>query len=726
MKKIISILLMLALCLGLFAGCNPETTDPTEPAASDLSNAKTFLFKMYNTAGKDEENKFLADKDLTTVVVVGGVNYPVTWTVEITAGPADSVKITESDSANAVKLDIMEQPEEELHYTLTGTVTDEAGNTESMSLKCFTPAVKKVEISDDKIVIFNADSGMYVTGTDYLYTSSSGSQKHELVLTEDKSAALALTIRENGDGTVTFVTDDGKFLMSDGTNVQLVDAENDNTAFVLESAENGQFIKCAKATYNDNPQYLEIYSGYLTVYGMNEAKAAIYTFQFETAPNQAAILDAAYSLGTGETLVDGPYTLTGVISSIDTAFDSTYGNITVTIVCDGDTARPMMCYRLKGEGADKLAVGDTITVTGQIKNYNGTVEFDAGCTLDKVISANGNEPEATEPTATEPTATEPTATEPATKPATKPETKPAAGDAKLTAGTAYKFGMLQGNLNTVYYLAGGMDGYYMATTTDKNAALDVYVEETTGGYYFYTMVNGAKTYINMVISGTHVNGAYEAAASTVYTFKYGTLVAVVNDAEYWFATRNDKNYTTMGPCAVSYEGFYGQFYLGNEIVGCEGSSSESKPETKPETPDVSADYVTAPKTGVAYKWGLLNTAKGETYYLAGGMSGFYMATTTDKNAAVDVYLEATEGGYYLYMMDGSSKLYINMEVSGTHLNAVFGSAPNTVYVYNTEYHTLVGVRDGVECFFGTYSNYVTVGVSKFEKIGTSYATHFYG
>ena len=46
---------------------------------------------------------------------------------------------------------------------------------------------------------------------------------------------------------------------------------------------------------------------------------------------------------------------------------------------------PVQCYRLSGEGADTLAEGDTITVTGLLKNYKGTVEFDKGCTLDAVV-----------------------------------------------------------------------------------------------------------------------------------------------------------------------------------------------------------------------------------------------------------------------------------------------------------------------------------------------------
>ena len=132
------------------------------------------------------------------------------------------------------------------------------------------------------------------------------------------------------------------------------------------------------------------------------------------------------------------------------------------------------------------------------------------------------------------------------------------------AGVAYKFGMIQTNVDKkdVYYLAGGMSGYYMATSSSANAAIDVYLENTTGGYYMYAMVNGAKQYINMVVSGTHVNGAYEATAKTVYTYDAAaqTLVANVDGAPYWFGTRNDKSYTTVGPCKTEYEGFYCKFY----------------------------------------------------------------------------------------------------------------------------------------------------------------------
>ena len=148
------------------------------------------------------------------------------------------------------------------------------------------------------------------------------------------------------------------------------------------------------------------------------------------------------------------------------------------------------------------------------------------------------------------------------------------------AGTAYKFGMIQENKSAtdVYYLKGGMaQTYYLDTTTDKDAALDVYLEETTGGYYLYTMLNGTKTYINMVVSGTHVNGAYETNASTVYTYDASskTVIANVNGADYRFGTRNDKTYTTVGPVNVTYGNFYCKFY--GVIGGTPGGDPGSNP-----------------------------------------------------------------------------------------------------------------------------------------------------
>ena len=127
------------------------------------------------------------------------------------------------------------------------------------------------------------NGGKYVTSTAYTYTSSSGSTKEQLTLSSNKSDAMTLQVVKNNDNTVTLKAGN-KYLYADGTHVKLVDSEGSNTKFVFEQNGSGYFVKCANATYGGNAQYLEIYKGYLTCYGMGADKS-IYTFTLEASDN---------------------------------------------------------------------------------------------------------------------------------------------------------------------------------------------------------------------------------------------------------------------------------------------------------------------------------------------------------------------------------------------------------------------------------------------------------
>jgi len=103
-------------------------------------------------------------------------------------------------------------------------------------------------------------------------------------------------------------------------------------------------------------------------------------------PAMVAIVNAAYALASGESMTTSS-TLTGVITKIDTPYSSQYNNVSVVIAVAGAEDKPILCHRLGGAGADQIGVGDTITVTGTLMNYNdgsatGIVEFGAGCTID--------------------------------------------------------------------------------------------------------------------------------------------------------------------------------------------------------------------------------------------------------------------------------------------------------------------------------------------------------
>ena len=257
----------------------------------------------------------------------------------------------------------------------------------------------------------------------------------------------------------------------------------------------------------------------------------------------------AIALGTSKehnVYTTGKYYVTGTITEI---YNTQYGNMKITDA-SGNILTIYGTYSADGSTrfdsmSTKPVVGDEVTIYGVIGQYNGTPQIKNGW----IVKINGETP----------------SNDPVTPPA-PPASNLSIADT-LEVGKAYKFGMVQQNAGKTVYLAGGMSGYYMATTEDASAALDVFVEEANGGYYLYAMISGTKTYINMVISTTHVNGAYETTAKTVYTWDANakTLVATMQpdgkDAEpYWFGTRSDNTYLTVGPCAVSYNGFYCQFY----------------------------------------------------------------------------------------------------------------------------------------------------------------------
>lgn len=119
----------------------------------------------------------------------------------------------------------------------------------------------------------------------------------------------------------------------------------------------------------------------------------------EPVDEALALLEEAYALGSGQSL-SHTATLTGTVTSIDTPWSDRYENISVVIQVGDHADMPILCFRLEGNGAQHLKKGDTITVTGILTNYKGTIEFDEGCRLDAV---NGSAAPAPTPTP-EPTA----------------------------------------------------------------------------------------------------------------------------------------------------------------------------------------------------------------------------------------------------------------------------------------------------------------------------------
>ena len=635
MKRTIAWILVLVLCLGVFAGCakNPTGSTPSTTVGAEendgLQKAAKYLKALYNGAPE----KTSADYERTSVVPVGNVKYTVTWSVDVSE---DLVKVIPGETVTVI--DVKEENDTETPYVLTATVSDAEGNTKTVTFNHILP------------VAFGDNMGAIV---DAAYELESGA-KMDAPVTLTGEIIRIDTPWDAGYANITVTIEvKGK----EDKPIMCYRLKGDGA----DALKIGDTITVTGTIKNYNGT-IEFDAGCtLDKVVPGETVEAI------TDPDQ--LLDAAYALEAGKAL---PFngTLTGVITSVDTAFSPDYGNVTVTIVVNGKTDKPVQCYRLKGTGADLIAVGDTITVTGGLMNYNGKVQFSAGCVLDAYTKGEGG---TTDPQPTDPQPTEPKPTDPVTPPASDP-----AADSTLSVKDAIALGTSKAH-NT--YTAGK---YYVTGTITE-----IYNTQ----------------YGNMKISDASGNiltiyGTYSADGSTRFDAmssqpKVGDEVTIYGIIGQYNETPQIKN---------------------GWIVKVNGKAPSTEPVNPPAPPASNLSVVGSLTAGKAYKFGMVQQMAGKTVYLAGGMSGFYMATTEDASAAVDVYVEETAGGYYLYAMISGTKTYINMvKAVGTdgkeHINGMYETAPSTVYTWDAEAKTLIADLDGEAYWHGTRSDksYLTVG-----------------
>ena len=188
------------------------------------------------------------------------------------------------------------------------------------------------------------------------------------------------------------------------------------------------------------------------------------------------------------------------------------------------------------------------------------------------------------------------------------------------------------------------------------------------------------------------------------------------------ATCTTKGYTVFtcqtSGCGYSYQTNAVPATGHNYVSGACATCGEAEP-LKP-------TYATEITVGKPYKLGMFSTEKNAEYYFIGSMSGYYGATDTDYNKGVDVYAETTSGGYRLYFMNGSQKQYINLVVSGTHLNFTYSTTATSVFTWDSAKHSFYTSLNGENCYMGTFGSHVTIGVLSTSKLqDTDYIARFY-
>lgn len=282
------------------------------------------------------------------------------------------------------------------------------GNAASIEGKQYQVCLKglKGDIKDEKFLF-----AMYVkTGDTYAYTVI-GAQSHNSiprVELDNNIAAILLAGAEMASGTtsgyeVTITGTVASIANTQYGNMNVEDA-NGNTILVYGTYSSTGAVRFdamdVQPKVGDEVTITGEIKNYNGTVQINSGRLMAHTVKEVEVPKiegTGAILEAAYALASGEVLSGGvhKYTLTGTIVSIDTEYNSQYGNITVTIQCEGFETMPIQAYRLKGEDTAQTAligVNDVITVTGIIKNYNNTIEFDQGCTFTDWVDNADPEP----------------------------------------------------------------------------------------------------------------------------------------------------------------------------------------------------------------------------------------------------------------------------------------------------------------------------------------------
>ena len=421
-------------------------------------------------------------------------------------------------------------------------------------------------------------------------------------------------------------------------------------------------------------------------------------------------IEQALKLGalfTKDTYTSGKYYVTGVIDKIT---QETYGNM-VLKDDKGNTLTIYGTYDATGEKkygemtGTKPVVGDTITVYGIIGYYsapqlkNGWITAinpaEGGETPDQPGEGGGETPEQPGEGGGE------TPEQPGEGGGETPST-PTSG---LVAGKGYK--VTANNKNGALWLKGTITSGRFDCSTSEADAVVVYVEETTGGYLLYMLVNGTKTYICMDDKAAGGKTVTDAASATVYEWNadLNTLVVAEDTNNRAFGAGQTSDYNNFSAYDSSQTGYnWGAF------VAVDGSNVPSTPEQPgegggetPEQPgEGGGETPSTPTSGLVAGKGYKVTAnnKNGALWLKGTITSGRFDCSTSEADAVVVYVEETTGGYLLYMLVNGTKTYICMDDKAAGGKTVTDAASATVYEWNADLNTLVVAEDTNNRAFG--------------------------
>ncbi len=393
MKKIIAILLMLTLLCGSFVACTGDGEETDAPAGATLADAVEYLNTMYKG---DEGKKTPADYILIAQVPIGETSFPITWTTDL-----EGAEIVSENGTYTVKLP--GKNDAELEYTLTATISDSEGKSETKTFKRVLPVYdnsaavtepKEGEVYKLFLVQANVGKTLFATA------ETQNNENKYIMTTEDPKAGVEFQI-EAADGGVKIYTmingvknyvyaktttaEDGKVskyigYSTENSSIYTYHADVkawfttiDNLDYVVGTYSSYETICISESSYitPENTGISQFALGFMT-------KAAADEFVPDDTPKDPTELTAIKDINAiGEKLEHNTntvekYLVQGTITEIKS---EQYGNMYIADA-EGNTLYIYGLYSKDGSVRydameTKPVVGDIITVMSQVCNYNG-------------------------------------------------------------------------------------------------------------------------------------------------------------------------------------------------------------------------------------------------------------------------------------------------------------------------------------------------------------------
>ena len=715
MKKAFLYSLVAVLCLLAVVGCSTSSKS-TEPTG--LSKAKSYLYAMY----KDKAVATASDYTVVDTVMINGVSYSVEWSSDV---DASAVSFIPGDK-HMVTVDVNEKTPVDVAYTLTATLSDSEGNTETVSFPHSIPAFKesswaeyKAAADDSTLVVKGVVTGIMSktkgNSSNCLYIQDSDGGYYVYAMAADpieSGIEVGMTVRVTGAKD----TYSGTLEIANAT-VEILDSGK------TEYAPADWTAKYDAATSLKDEALTKEQALLVTVKGVEvtsqDTSSGYYKFKKNGLESYVRISssvcpidkDAQTALKNGHAEHYGwTADVTGVICVYDGAFylspvegfDAfTYvslpeksdeekiafelDSLSLTDYCAEDT---VIALTLEGAGYSDVAIewtsdspaavveGDKLvitlaeeatvaTVTAKAKSGDkeGVKEFKVS--IDALSTVMAGMVEVTE----------------------------------YKEYTPYALYTKQANINKNLFFAGSITGGKYLSTTDKDSKVArVFLEKDGEGWRIYTIVDGSKLYVEVVEGKAALNSEPQGNVWTINS-EVNVPVTMVGDTEYYLGCY--KTYDTFSASKTSY------ILNDTSVIGV----SQFPMQIVQEYPAMEgfvhySDIEGVTSVILSVQQNNINAA---LYFNGELTGGKYLATSRDASDAVVVNVEAEGEGYRLSFMDGENKTYIEIVDGKAALNP---EIKGNVWSFNKEARTFVTVSGDNEYYLGCYKTYDTFSASK--------------